>query len=54
VTKEATITVLHNGVLVHDDQELPNRKTTAAPTNVGPDPMPHYFQDHGHEIVTAS
>jgi hypothetical protein len=42
------ITVLHNGVVVHDNVELPgDRSTTAAPNGPGPDPGPVYLQNHG-------
>ncbi|MBI3862564.1 MAG: DUF1080 domain-containing protein [Planctomycetia bacterium] len=50
LTKNARITVRHNGVAVHDDVELPNRKTTAAPVEVGRDPGPIYLQDHGNPV----
>ncbi len=43
------MTVLHNGVLVHKDQELPG-STTASPTRgVGP-VGGIYLQDHGHPM----
>jgi hypothetical protein len=45
------ITVRHNGVLIHDDQELPgDRNTTAAPVPAGPEPGPVYLQDHGNPV----
>lgn len=50
VTKNARITVRHNGVVVHDNVELPNRKTTAAPIDPGPEPGPIYLQDHGNPV----
>ena len=49
-TKAATMTVKHNGVLIHEDVELPPRKTTAAPVNPGPEPGPVYLQDHGNPV----
>lgn len=50
VTKNARITVRHNGVVIHNNVELPNRKTTAAPVEVGPEPGPLYLQDHGNPV----
>jgi len=50
VTKNARITVRLNGVVVHNNAELPHRKTTAAPVEVGPEPGPIYLQDHGNPV----
>ncbi|MBS0265937.1 MAG: DUF1080 domain-containing protein [Planctomycetes bacterium] len=50
VVKNPRITVRHNGVVVHDNVELPNRKTTAAPVEVGREPGPVYLQDHGNPV----
>ena len=47
--KNATLTVKHNGVLIHDKVELP-KVTTAAPIQEGPDPGPIYLQDHGNPV----
>ncbi len=45
------ITVRHNGVVIHDDIELPgDRNTTAAPLGAGPEPGPVYLQDHGNPV----
>jgi len=45
------ITVKHNGVLVHDNVELPgNRNTTAAPNKPGPQPGPIYLQNHNNPV----
>ena len=45
------ITVKHNGVVIHDDVELPgNRNTTAAPLKAGPEPGPIYLQNHGNPV----
>jgi hypothetical protein len=45
------ITVRHNGVVIHDDVELPGeRSTTAAPSAPGPQPGPVYLQDHGNPV----
>jgi len=46
----ARMTVWHNGVKIHDDVEMPDRKTTAAPVNVGPSPGPIFLQDHGNPV----
>lgn len=48
-TKEATMTVRHNGVLVQENTKLP-RATTAAPLGEGPTPGPLYLQDHGNPV----
>jgi acetyl esterase/lipase len=50
VTKNARINVRHNGVVVQNNIELPNRKTTAAPVEIGPEPGPIYLQDHGNPV----
>ena len=51
VTAAPRITVLHNGVKVHDDVELPaNRGTTAAPVKPGSEPGPLYLQNHGNPV----
>lgn len=50
LAKNARITVKHNGVVIHDNLELPHRKTTAAPVDVGPEPGPVYLQDHGNPV----
>jgi hypothetical protein len=49
--KPATISVLHNGVKVHENVEL-KKHTTAAPDN-GPDdtPGPLHLQDHGNPVA---
>jgi hypothetical protein len=47
--KNATMTVQHNGVLIHKDVELPHA-TTAASLAEGPDPGPIYLQDHGNPV----
>ena len=48
-TKNARMTVRHNGVVVQDDVEVPN-PTTAAPNKEDPTPGPLYLQDHGHPV----
>lgn len=47
--KHAMMTVRHNGVLIHENQELDHR-TTAAPLAEGPDPGPVFLQDHGNPV----
>ena len=45
----ARMTVRHNGVLIHDDVEVP-RATAAARLPEGPEPGPVYLQDHGNPV----
>ena len=47
--KNATMTVKHNGVVIHKDVELP-KNTTAAPVAEGAEPGPIYLQDHGNPV----
>jgi hypothetical protein len=42
--KNARVTVVHNGVVIHDDVELPNK--TGAGDREGPTPGPIRFQWH--------
>jgi len=44
----ARITVFHNGEVIHDDFELPNK--TGAGRQEGPDPLPIWLQDHGNPV----
>ena len=46
--KNATITLRHNGVIVHDHQEIPNK--TGAGKREGPEPAPIYLQDHHNPV----
>ena len=48
--KNARITVKLNGVVIHDDQELPKR-TTASPLKEGPEPGFIHLQAHGNKTV---
>jgi hypothetical protein len=48
-TKNARITVKHNGVTIHDNVEL-THATTASPLKEGPEPGPVYLQDHGNPV----
>ncbi len=45
----ARLTVLHNGVAVQQDVELPG-STRAAPQQEGPEAGPVYLQDHGNPV----
>ncbi|OYV92661.1 MAG: hypothetical protein B7Z73_04715, partial [Planctomycetia bacterium 21-64-5] len=47
--KNARITVRHNGVVIHDNVELPHA-TTAAPVAEGAEKGPLYLQDHGNPV----
>lgn len=47
-TENARITVYHNGVLIHDDFEIP-RKTGAGKAE-GPEPMPIKLQGHNNPV----
>lgn len=47
--KHARMTVLHNGVKVHDNLEL-DHATTAHPVKEGPHPGPIYLQNHGNPV----
>jgi hypothetical protein len=47
--RDAWITVVHNGVKVHDHQELAYA-TRAHPVDEGPDDGPIYLQDHNNPI----
>ncbi len=48
-TKNAFMTVRHNGVVVHDQLNLPKR-TTASPLKEGPEPGFVYLQNHGNPV----
>lgn len=48
--KNATLTVKHNGVLIHDKVEVPNT-TRAAPVKAeGPEPGPVFLQNHKNPV----
>jgi len=47
-TKNARITVWHNGVLIHSDVELENKTGAGRPE--GPEPGPILLQEHGNEV----
>jgi hypothetical protein len=46
--ENARITVLHNGVLIHDNVELPDKTGAGRPE--GPEPGPILLQEHGNEV----
>jgi len=48
-TRDATLTVKHNGVLIHDKASV-NSATTAASLKEGPTPGPIQLQDHGNPV----
>jgi hypothetical protein len=48
-TANARITVRHNGVVIHNDVEVP-RATRGNPVKEGPEPGPIYLQDHGNAV----
>ncbi len=48
-TKDAWMTVKHNGVTIHEKVNLP-KKTTAAPNNEGSEQGFVYLQDHGNQV----
>ena len=51
VIKNPRVTIKHNGVVIHDDIELPGeRNTTAAPMKAGSEPGPVFLQDHGNPV----
>lgn len=50
VTEPARMTVKLNGVVIHEDQELP-KTTTASPLKaITPEPGPIYIQHHGNPV----
>ncbi|MDA1016382.1 MAG: DUF1080 domain-containing protein [Planctomycetota bacterium] len=48
-TANARMTVKHNGVVIHDNIDVP-KSTTASPLKEGAGPGPIYLQDHGNPI----
>ena len=47
-TQDARITVYHNGVLIHDDVDIPHK--TGAGEKEGPEPMPLKLQGHHNPV----
>ena len=52
-TANARATVIHNGVVIQQDVELPN-STRSAPLEEGPDAAPIYLQDHHNPVRLGS
>ncbi len=48
-TKDARLTVLHNGVVIHQDI-VADHSTTASPLKEGKEAGPVFFQDHGNPV----
>ena len=48
-TKNARVTIKHNGVVIHDDLELP--KETPGCKREGPESLGVFFQDHGNPVA---
>jgi hypothetical protein len=49
-TQNARMTIRHNGVLIHDDLELP-RGTPGGVSDESQEPGPLYLQDHGNPVA---
>jgi hypothetical protein len=47
--KNARVTIKHNGVVIHDDLELPHGTPGRYPE--GPEPQGLFLQDHGNPVV---
>jgi len=47
--RNARISVIHNGVLIHDNVEVPNK--TGSGRREGPEPGPLYLQYHGNKVL---
>jgi hypothetical protein len=47
--KNARVTIKHNGVVIHDDLELPHGTPGKNPEGPGPDGI--YLQGHGNPVV---
>lgn len=50
LVKNARITVRLNGVLIHENQELPHTTTAAPVKDITPEPGPIYIQHHGNPV----
>jgi len=49
-TANARVTIRHNGVVIHNDRELPHG-TPGRLSNEVPEPAPLFLQDHGNPVV---
>lgn len=49
-TKNARVTIRHNGVLIHDDLELPHA-TPGGVSDESKEPGPLFLQDHGNPVA---
>ena len=49
-TSHPKMTVYHNGVLIHENQDMKNGKTLAAPFDETPEPQSHYLQWHDNVV----
>ncbi len=47
--KDSVITVLHNGVVIHENL-VADHSTTASPLREGPEPGPVFLQNHGNPV----
>jgi hypothetical protein len=50
--KNARVTIKHNGIVIHDDLELP-KNTAGTPGGIteAPEPFGLYLQDHGNPVA---
>ena len=50
VTKPARMTVKLNGIVIHEDQELPKTTTASPLKEITPEPGPIFIQHHGNPV----
>ena len=48
--KNARVTVLHNGVTIHEDLELPSPTPGGIAVDERPEPAPLFLQDHSDPV----
>ncbi len=48
--KSARMTVRHNGIVIHEDVEIPDTTVGARVREESPEPGPVYLQDHGNPV----